>query len=266
MEENFELENDFFEESMAVYKKLIRRTMLVVFFYIVTLVSSMFEKYNDFDVIFTSMFFKVLLTISILLTIFNIIISFQKHRFGDEKAYKLLKREKDIYDLVSVIPIFIAVVVFLNAFILSPAVVEGPSMEPNYYEGDTVIISHLSSLDRMDVIILKVDEGDSYSYYIKRIIGLPGDTVTIENNHIYITDSSGNTTLLDDVSLPNNAVTTCLTGPGQSITQSCSFTVPQGEYFVLGDNRQLSTDSRSIGTIKIEDIYGEVIYILPFLN
>lgn len=265
MEENYVLENDYFDESMTIYKKLNRRTILVGFFYLVTLISSMFEQYSDFDVVFTSMFFKVLLTISVLLTLFNIVISFQKHRFGDEKMYKIIKREKDIYDLVSIIPIFIAVVVFFNAFLISPAVVEGPSMEPNFQEGDTVLISHLGNIERLDVVILKVEGTSGYSYYIKRVIGLPGDTVTIENNHIYITNSTG-TFLLDDVTLPNNALTTCLTGPGQSITDSCSFTVPQGEYFVLGDNRQLSTDSRSIGTIKKEDIYGEVIYTLPFLN
>lgn len=265
MDENYILENDFFDESMSIYTKLNRRTIAVGFFYLVTFVSSMFEQYKDFDVIFTSNFFKVLLTISVLLTIFNIVISFQKHRFGEEKMYKIIKREKDIYDLVSVIPIFIAIVVFFNAFLISPAVVEGPSMEPNFEEGNTVLISHLSSIDRLDVIIIKVQEGSNYSYYIKRVIGLPGDTVTIENNHIYITNSSG-TFVLDDVTLPNNALTTCLTGPGQDITDSCSFTLSSGEYFVLGDNRQLSTDSRSIGSIKQEDIYGEVIFTLPFLN
>ena len=268
MEENYDLENDFKTESLILFKKLKRRTIIVLVFFIITIVSSMFVKYSDFDVIFTSLFFKVLITLSVIMTIVNISLCFFKDHFNKEHIFKLIKREKEAYELISVIPIFVAVVVFLNAFLLSPAVVEGPSMEPNYYEGDTVIISHLNNYERFDTVIIKVVSGDTYSYYIKRIIGLPGETVTIENNSIYIT-RDGETFLLDDTTeIPNNAVTTCLPGTGQDISDSCSFIVPEGEYFVLGDNRQQSTDSRtpSLGTIEEESFYGEVIFRVNFFD
>ena len=63
-------------------------------------------------------------------------------------------------------------------------------------------------------------------------------------------------------------MTTCLPGSGQDISDSCTFVVPQGEYFVMGDNRQQSTDSRtpSLGTIEEEDFYGEVIFRLNFFD
>ncbi len=268
MEENFNLDNDFKTESLIMFKKLKKRTIIVLVFYFITIVSMMFKKYSDFDVIFTSLFFKVLITISVIMTIGNIVLGFFKEHFNKDQVFKLIKREKELYELVSIIPMFVAVIVFFNAFLLSPAVVEGPSMEPNYYEGDTVVISHIGEYERFDTVIIKVQSLDSYSYYIKRIIGLPGETVTIENNNIYIT-RDGETFLLDDTTdLPNNAVTTCLPGTGQDITESCTFVIPEGEYFVLGDNRQQSTDSRtpSLGMIEDKDFYGEVIFRLNFFD
>ena len=269
MEENYEIENNYLEESEKIFNKLQKRTMMMIVLYVITLVSSLFRRYQDFDVIFSSNFFRVLLTVSVLMTILNLSLHFFKHRFDEEKVFTFLKREKEIYELVSVVPVFVTIIVFLNAFIVSAAAVEGPSMEPNYHEDDTVLISHFENYERFDVVIIKVPEGDGYTYFIKRIIGLPGETIIIENNHIYIENDGVRTELNDPTTLPTNALTACNQGSNPDISTSCTFEVPEDSYFVLGDNRQQSNDSRNLnglGNVHKDDLYGEVIFKIDIFN
>lgn len=267
MEENYEIENNFLEESNTIYRKLKKRTIFVIVLYVITFVSTLFRKYQDFDVIFTSTFFRALMLVSIIMTIINIIMYFLKPRFNEEKIYNFLKKEKEIYELISVIPIFVAVLVFLNAFVISPASVEGPSMEPNYHENDTILISHFDNYDRFDVVIIKVEEADSYSYYIKRIIGLPGETIIIENNHIYLETDGVRTEIEDPTILPENAFTACGQGSSADISESCTFEIPDDSYFVLGDNRKQSNDSRGdLSFVHIDELYGKVILKIDIFN
>jgi signal peptidase I len=125
-------------------------------------------------------------------------------------------------------------------------VVEGPSMDPTLETGEFLIVSRLAYFfgepQRGDIIVFHPSES-SYFFHdddvVKRIIGLPGETVSIEGGHVYIDG-----VLLDE---PYIAVPTQGSGP---------WTVPEGQYFVMGDNRGNSQDSRSWGALERAQIIG----------
>ncbi len=120
--------------------------------------------------------------------------------------------------------------------------IEGQSMEPNLHDGEYVLIDKVSYLlhppERGDVVVFTPPNNDRD--YIKRVIGLPGDTVEIKGGHVYV-----NGTVLDEpyLKVPTNS--------GAQV-----FHVEAGRYFVLGDNRNNSSDSRSFGSITPQSIVG----------
>lgn len=279
IEELEELEQEEQETYVLDVRKLRRRLIFTSVCTLLALITLFFPKYHDFDVIFKAIYnvryegyiaannfgsfgFVVGFAIAILYTVFLWIFLYSK---GSWQEKLNSKRLYDIYDIISIIPFFIALVTVLNAFILSPATVTRTSMEPNYYEGDNVFILHTKSYERYDVVIVLANESEYnentglYSrneHYIKRIIGLPGETVTITGGEIYIDGE-----LLDDPTrLKVGAGTYCNVGALQDETQSCTFTVPEGEYFLIGDNREASYDSRALGSFKLEDLFGKVIF------
>lgn len=142
--------------------------------------------------------------------------------------------------------------------------VEGDSMEPTLSNGDSIIIQkvsyYLSSPKRYDVVVFPITGMDSSgknvdTYYVKRVIGLPGETVQIKDGKVYINDA-----LLED---DKYCLSEILDGGNAAIP----ITLKEDEYFVLGDNRNMSTDSRSdfVGLVHREDIIGEVFMrIWPF--
>jgi signal peptidase I len=147
--------------------------------------------------------------------------------------------------------IFFAVIVFLvlQNFVFRTAKVDGISMEPTFQNNDYVIINRfiyiIGEPQRNDIIAFPYPQ-DNRENFIKRIVGLPGDDIDFIDYRFYIngtrlTDPFSSTyTYLDDVLFPE--------------------TVPEGQYFVLGDNRNASQDSRSseVGFIRREDILGRV--------
>ncbi len=150
--------------------------------------------------------------------------------------------------LKSLVPyiIIIVVVVFVRTFIITPVKVNGNSMYPTLEGNEIMLLNKLSDIDRFDIIVVKLEEEDSE--LIKRVIGLPGETIEIKNNEIYINDE-----LLDDPY-------------GYGITYNIDpITLGEDEYFVLGDNRIISLDSRAFGTVHRSEIKGATNFIMyPF--
>ena len=142
--------------------------------------------------------------------------------------------------------IIIVVVVFVRTFIITPVKVNGNSMYPTLEGNEIMLLNKLGSVERFDIVVLETNkyEGD----LIKRVIGLPGETIEIKNNEIYINDE-----LLDDPY-------------GYGITYNIDpVTLGDDEYFVLGDNRIISLDSRSFGAIHRSEIMGTTNFIMyPF--
>ena len=126
----------------------------------------------------------------------------------------------------------------------------GVSMEPGLYNGQEILINHfiykLVSPKRGDVIVFLPNGNQNTHYYVKRVVGLPGETVQIQNEALYINgvlaEEDGSYDKIADAGIAENEIT-----------------LGSDEYFVLGDNRNHSSDSRSgnIGPVKRENITGK---------
>ena len=145
-------------------------------------------------------------------------------------------------------------------FLGRPFTVSGASMYPTLHNGDRMVLSKVGDIHRFDVVILKAP--DENVEYIKRVIGMPGDTVQMKSGVLYINGKkvdqpfintevlAKQTVFMDDFTLES------LTGESK---------VPEGKYFVLGDNRGVSKDSRMIGFIDRSAIEGKAVFtIWPF--
>jgi len=142
--------------------------------------------------------------------------------------------------------ILLAAVIWLAVnFATARYVVDGQSMEPNLHTGQFLIVSRLSykfnSPQRGDIIVFDFP-GNPADDYVKRVIGLPGDTVTIQEGQLFINSNRlGEPYLRDERVMPTQG----------------RWVVPQGSYFVLGDNRAHSSDSRSWGMLPEDAIIGK---------
>ena len=153
-----------------------------------------------------------------------------------------------------------AILALLFVFVGKPFTVSGQSMYPTLHNGDHMIMSKLGGINRFDVVILKAPDEDKE--YIKRVIGMPGDTVEVKGGVLYIngkqveqpfinSNSDKKTVYIDDFTLKQ------LTGEDK---------VPEGKYFVMGDNRGVSKDSRMIGFIDQASIEGKAVFTVWPLN
>ena len=150
--------------------------------------------------------------------------------------------------LRSLIPyiIIIVVVVFIRTFIVTPVKVDGTSMYPTLDGDEIMLLNKLGHIDRFDIVVIHLN--DEESNLIKRVIGLPGVTVEIRDNKIYVNDE-----LLED-------------SYGYGTTYNIDpVTLSEDEYFVLGDNRIISLDSRVFGKVNRTEIKGTTnIIMFPF--
>lgn len=148
----------------------------------------------------------------------------------------------------SLIPyiIIIIVVILVRTFIATPVRVNGSSMYPTLKGNEIMLLNKLGHINRFDIVVLKIDGREDN--LIKRIIGLPGETVEIKDNDIYINDKK-----IEDKY-------------GYGVTYNIDkVTLKKDEYFILGDNRKISLDSRVFGTIHKDEIKGTTNFIMyPF--
>lgn len=157
-----------------------------------------------------------------------------------------------IWDLVKILVVSLIIIVPFRMFVAEPFVVSGTSMLPNYHDKDYLVIDRFSyrtgQPERGDVVVLKFPK-DISQFFIKRVIGLPGETVTMQDGYVYIT----NTEHPEGWKLPEPY----LPSQGQTLGSSKPVTLGSDEYFVLGDNRTGSSDSRYWGVLPREDIVGK---------
>ena len=158
-------------------------------------------------------------------------------------------------DTIEVLVFAIAIFLFIYLLILQPHKIKGASMEPNFPDGQYLITDKVSyklgEPDRGDVIVFKAPKTDG-DEFIKRIIGLPGERITIKDSVVYINSRPlGESYIAKSV---NTSVSAFMT-EGESIT------VPAGEFFVLGDNRPHSSDSRAWGFVPKSEITGKAWFI-----
>lgn len=147
--------------------------------------------------------------------------------------------------------IIIVVVVLIRTYIATPVIVSGDSMKPNLYNGEMLIVRKIgygsNSINRFDIVVVN-ENGEEI---IKRIIGLPGEHISYKNNRLYVNDEliEQNFKFYDTEDFNLEEICTCSS-------------IPAGKYLVLGDNRPISKDSRTIGFVDEKDIFGEAIFRL----
>lgn len=167
---------------------------------------------------------------------------------------------KEIVSWLKVIVVGVLFAIVINKFIFTPVSVKGASMMPTYEDRDRVVVNKIgkaiSDFERFDVIVFKASEDKDY---IKRIIGLPGDHVAYEDDVLYVNGKKYDEPYLDQYKSE-------LTDKGDltfdfTLEEVAGVSeIPEDSYFVLGDHRRISNDSRypSVGLIKDDDILGKV--------
>jgi len=155
------------------------------------------------------------------------------------------KFKKTFKELIPYIVIII-VVVIIRTYIITPVRVTGESMYPTLHDGEIMLLYKLTDFKRNDIVVIDTDSSDGY--IIKRVIALPGETVSYENGTLYINDKKQSDKYADGITEDFKRIK-----------------LAKDEYFVMGDNRSWSKDSRIIGPVKEKDILGTTnITIFPF--
>ncbi|MBR4262923.1 MAG: signal peptidase I [Bacilli bacterium] len=151
--------------------------------------------------------------------------------------------------------IVILVILLIKKFVVTPVIVSGDSMYSTLHDKDVMILNRLykpKDIKRYDIIVIRYNKKN----IIKRVIGLPGDTIECVDNQLYVNGKVIKEEYLDKGTITNDFSLQDLFDVD---------TVPEGKFFVLGDNREVSLDSRSIGFIEPKDIEGQATFtIFPF--
>jgi len=162
-----------------------------------------------------------------------------------------------LLEVVLLVVVALAIVIPIRMYVFQPFIVNGSSMEPNFHSGDYLIVDELSygfnEPKRGEVIIFEYPLNPKYKY-IKRVVGLPGETIEINEGSVVITSVTGDEIILDETEYLSDkdlAEWKLLNNLGEK-------TLADDEYFVLGDNRNGSSDSRRWGTLPEENIMGKV--------
>ena len=168
---------------------------------------------------------------------------------------------EELFSWLGSFAVSFAIPAVLFIFVGKPFTVSGQSMYPTLHNNDRMFMSKLGDINRFDVVVLQAPDQDKE--YIKRVIGMPGDTIEIKEGKLYINGKVVEQPFINTEILVNKTVyiddfnLEALTG---------ETTVPEGKYFVMGDNRGVSRDSRLIGFIDRSAIEGKAVFTIWPLN
>jgi signal peptidase I len=154
-----------------------------------------------------------------------------------------------IKELLITFLLALIVVIPIRAFLFQPFLVKGQSMEPSFYTGDYLIVDEITyrfrDPKRGEVIVFKYPQNEKQKF-IKRVIGLPGEEVEIKGEELIVKNEKGEIVYSEKNS-------------SNSIFGNLKIKLGKGEFFVLGDNRAHSLDSRYFGKVKKREIVGRVV-------
>ncbi len=160
-----------------------------------------------------------------------------------------------IWEVAQVLVLALSIFLFVYLLIMQPHKIKGASMEPNFHDNEFLLTDKLSyrfgEPKRGDIIVFKAPP-KYIEEYIKRIMAIPGDRVEIINNELFINEEP-----VEESFLPQDTITS----PGQFLPEGKLITVPENSYFVMGDNRSHSLDSRSFGFVPKEKITGKAWFV-----
>ena len=163
---------------------------------------------------------------------------------GGEKFSKIAAI---VFELSKWIIIFVVFILLIHLYVATIFMVDGASMDKTLRSGQVLLVNRLAYLTsdpkRGDIVVMRFP-GDPKAKYVKRIIGMPGETVSIKQGYVYVNDIKLRETYLTPESLtPENNYPI--------------YKLKKNEYFVAGDNREVSSDSRIWGAAKKEDFFGK---------
>ena len=166
------------------------------------------------------------------------------------------QKKEQLHELIRFTLVSLCFIIPIRLFIINPFIVSGVSMLHTFQNNDFLFVEKISYLfhepKRGDVVVFQYPLEPS-RYFIKRIIGLPGETVSFQNNKVTITKADNSQITLSEPYINNDTKNLSTT------------TVEKDHYFVMGDNREQSSDSRIWGTVGIERISGRpVLRVFPF--
>jgi signal peptidase I len=185
---------------------------------------------------------------------------------GDDPAPETAvdgKSNRWIIELVGVVVVALVIAFLLRTFVIATYSIPSGSMEPTLQVGDRIVVDklsyHLHGVDRSNIIVFSTPPnedcaGPPVSNLVKRVIGLPGETISLSGGNVFI-----NGHMLAEPWLPASVRGRTSVGPSSAAySLHHAFLIPQGEVYVMGDNRSLSCDSRYWGPIKESTIVGKV--------
>ncbi|PEE42474.1 signal peptidase I [Bacillus pseudomycoides] len=170
-----------------------------------------------------------------------------------------MKKKSRFRELFEILAIACLLFFLVKIFVFFPTTVQGASMRPTLQDGDKVIINKLAkrfeTYEREDIIVVKTD-----NFYVKRIIGLPGDVIEMKNDQLYVNHQVQSEPYLDKNKKQAKQLLINLTEDFGPIT------IPKNKIFVMGDNRLVSRDSRNgLGMIHKTEVLGTLTAIYyPF--
>jgi signal peptidase I len=160
-----------------------------------------------------------------------------------------------VFELIKIVVISLVIIIPIRYFLIQPFYVKGASMEPNFYDHEYLIIDEISyrlhTPQRGDIIVFRYPL-DPQEYFIKRIIGLPGEKVEIKDGEVIVINKEHP----EGVVLKEPYLTA---GTKSYSTDDAPVTLGDKEYFVMGDNRNASKDSRSFGPVNQSFLTGRVL-------
>jgi signal peptidase I len=171
----------------------------------------------------------------------------------DEIKVVEVEKKEDWRDVLRFIIISLLIVIPIRMYVAKPFIVEGTSMFPTFHNGDYLIVDQISyiisgKVNRGDVVVIKPPMDES-KYFIKRLIGLPGDTIMINGSEVKIINKEHPLGVVLDEPYVTN----------KGNDNNLLFVVPEDQYFVMGDNRTASYDSRGWGFLPKKDLVGKAL-------
>ncbi|TCN26159.1 signal peptidase I [Mesobacillus foraminis] len=159
----------------------------------------------------------------------------------------MAKGKNEFWEWTKAFLIAIGLAFVIRTFLLAPIVVEGSSMMPTLQDHDRMVVTKVGEPKRFDIVVFHANSKDDY---IKRVIGLPGDEIEYKNDTLYVNGKAYGEAYLDQY---KKEYSSQYEG---ALTPDFTTVVPDGTFFVMGDNRRNSTDSRHIGPVPIEQVVG----------
>ncbi len=224
--------------------------------------NSFTELINNFITDSTSNPYGLLLTILVFVFMLMLFIAiFSKSTKNNLIKWRILEKNESPGKLLFLIISILLIIKIIQAFVIQPFLVDGGSMLPNLESGELLLIDKLTfdvdNLKRGDVIVFRHIKNDQYSgkFFIKRLIGLPGDKVVVENGITTIYNKDNPSGMILDESFIKY----------KDPIKNLNITLAEDEYIAFGDNRRESYDSRSWGVLYKKDISGKAVFrIYPF--